>query len=73
MVSVLLDGVLWRLWSLRRDTERLEMVIASTRTSILSLDRQLRQAKDPAFIERQARDRLDLVGENDLIFVFPEE
>lgn len=72
-VSVLLDGVLWRLWGLHRDVERLQSVIASTQNSIGELNRQLHQAKDPVYIEREARDRLDLVSQNDLVFVFPEE
>lgn len=67
------DGVLWRLWGLQRDQDRLEMEISQMRGQIRQLDKNLIEAKDPAFIERQARDRLDLVRENDLVFVFPEE
>lgn len=43
------------------------------RGQIRGLEKSLIEARDPAFIERQARDRLDLVRENDLVFVFPEE
>ena len=71
--SLVFDGILWRLWGLHRDQERLTSEIHSIETEIGSLGRQLRQARDPAFIERQAREKLDLVGENDLVFVFPEE
>lgn len=72
-MSLVFDGILWRLWGLRRDHDRMGSEISSLHGEIRSLDRQLKQARDPAFIERQARDRLDLVGENDLVFVFPEE
>lgn len=70
--SILFNGTLWRLWGLHRDEERIHTEIEATRGEISRLNRQLRQAKDPAFIERQARDRLDLVGEKDLVFVFPD-
>lgn len=33
---------------------------------------QIKQAKDPVFIERQAKDKLDMVDEHDLVFVFSE-
>lgn len=72
-MSLVFDGILWRLWGLHRDHERLSGEISSIQREIGSLGRQLRQARDPSFIERQARDKLDLVGENDLVFVFPEE
>lgn len=72
-MSLLFNGVLWRLWGLHRDLDRLGRDTIEARENLVTLDRQLAQAKDPAFIEQQARDRLDLAGENDLVFVFPEE
>lgn len=71
--TVLFDGILWRLWGLHRDHARLSSEVSTLQNEIKSLDHQLAQAKDPSYIERQARDRFDLVGENDLVFVFPEE
>ena len=32
---------------------------------------QMTVVKDPQYIERLAKDKMDLVGENDLMFVFP--
>lgn len=72
-VSIILNGNLFRLWSLHRDFARITLEIEQTGTNIASLSAQLKQAKDPAFIERQARDKLDLAGEHDLVFVFPEQ
>lgn len=69
-VSVLLNGTLFRLWGLHRDFTSISQEIELTHKSIASLGSQLIQAKDPAFIERQARDKLDLAGEHDLVFVF---
>lgn len=72
-MSLLLNGIVWRLWGLHRDHERLAREIVQTRQELTSLDLQLQQAKDPVFIERQARDKLDLASEDDLVFVFPSE
>lgn len=72
-ITLLMNGLLWRLWGLHRDFERLTVEISGTKTDIEKLDAQLKQAKDPSFIERQARDKLDLVSEKDLVFVFPEQ
>jgi cell division protein FtsB len=72
-VSIVLNGNIWRLWSLHRDFDRIGMEIHQKRDEISSLSSQLKQAKDPAFIERQARDKLDLVSEHDLVFVFSDQ
>src|SRR5438045_3255387 len=72
-ITLLMNGLLWRLWGLHRDFERLTVEIVGTKTDIEKLNAQLKQAKDPSFIERQARDKLDLVSEKDLVFVFPEQ
>ena len=72
-VSIVLNGNLWRLWGLHRDYDRISFEIDETKKGIASLAVQLKQAKDPAFIERQARDKLDLAGEHDLVFVFPDQ
>jgi len=46
--------------------------ILKAREQAKLLDMQIKQANDPSFIERQAKDKLDMVGEHDLVFVFPE-
>lgn len=72
-VSIVLNGNAFRLWGMYRDFERINVEIQQTRQNITSLSAQLKQAKDPSYIERQARDKLDLAGEHDLVFVFPEQ
>lgn len=71
--SIILNGNAFRLWSLHRDFDRMNNEIYQTRQNIGSLSDKLKQAKDPAFIEREARDKLDLAGEHDLVFVFAEQ
>lgn len=58
---------------MHRDHDRRIVEMVETKESIVKLKRLVAQAADPAFIERQARDRLDLAGEKDLVFVFPTQ
>lgn len=73
VATLVLNGLLWRLWGLHRDFAKLNTEIEDTRNSIAKLSVQLQQAKDPSFIERQARDKLDLVSDKDLVFVFSDQ
>lgn len=73
VVSVVLNGNAFRLWGLHRDYSRIQYEIDNTHSTIIQLNSQLKEAKDPSFIERQARDKLDLAGEHDLVFVFADE
>ena len=72
-VSLLANGSLMSLYSLRRDRSRLTEQIQEVRAQMLDLDLKIKKAKDPADIQRQALDRYELGEEGDLIFVFPEE
>lgn len=72
VVTLFLNGTLWKLWGLYRDQKTIFDQTTQAHAQILSIETQLKQAKDPAYIERQARDKMDLVGDHDLIFVFPE-
>ncbi|MBL7687256.1 MAG: septum formation initiator family protein [Bdellovibrionaceae bacterium] len=67
---VLLDGTLFRIWSLDRDRDRLEQRIEQVKGAIVEKERQIKETGRAEFIERQARERLDLVREGDLVFVF---
>lgn len=71
--SLLFNGVLWKIWGLHRDHDRLIFENQNLASQIGELGTQVRQAKDPSFIEKQARDKLDFVGENDLVFVFSDQ
>jgi len=71
--SVILDGSFLRLWSLHRESSALELKIETTKENAKQLVFKIKEAQEPAFIERQARDQLDLVKEGDLVFVFADE
>jgi cell division protein FtsB len=67
-----LNGAVWRVWGLKRDQATISDQILKAKERSKLLDMQIRQAKDQSFIARQAKDKLDMVGEHDLVFVFPE-
>jgi cell division protein FtsB len=72
IVSLFFNGTIWRIWSLRHDLSTIQAQILNSKNQSKALDMQIKQAKDPSFIERQAKDKLDMVGEQDLVFVFSE-
>lgn len=73
VLNLIIDGSLFRLWTLHRDYKTIQKNISATEQQNAKLKIQLAKAKDPAFLEREARDRFDLVSEGDLVFVFSEE
>lgn len=70
--GLFVDGSLLRLWVLHRDSQELEERMVNIVAKSNELAAKIKQAKDPQFIEIQARDRFELAGEGDLIFVFSE-
>ena len=73
VVNLIIDGSLLRLWSLNRDHEATQEKIHILQTKNQEMKIRLAKAKDPAFLEQEARDRFDLVSEGDLVFVFSDE
>lgn len=73
VLNLILDGSLFRLISLYRDQHDIEKRLVTLNQQTKDLKARLRRARDPAFMEREARDRFDLVSEGDLVFVFSEE
>lgn len=71
-ISLFFNGAIWRVWGLRRDMATIAGQINKSRDQSFSLDMQIKQAKDQAYMERQAKDKLDMVGEHDLVFVFSD-
>ena len=69
-LNLVVDGTLLRLWSLHRDYSTLQRDSVTLQTELKTVQAKIHQAKDPEFMEREARDRFDLVGKGDLVFVF---
>ncbi len=72
-VNIVLDGTFLRLWSLNRDAVSISASSDELKNELAGLDEKILQAKDPGYMEREARDRFDLVSEGDLVFVFAGE
>ena len=72
-VSLLFNGSLLRLYGLTHERARLIDDLELNSKHIQELSKQLRMARDPSFIEREARDRYDLADQDDLVFVFADE
>lgn len=73
VAGLLLDGTMFRLWRLSRDTDELAARTVQMRIETTKLDHKILQSKDPNFLELEARERLDLASEGDLVFVFSDE
>ena len=73
LLNVVLDGSLLRLWSLHRDHKSMLIEIEKLQLSNQDLRTRVKHAGDPAFLEREARDRFDLVSAGDLVFIFSED
>ena len=73
LVGILLDGTLYQMWELNAEKKNMQHKIQDTQITIQKLQKQIRMAHDPKFIEREARDRFDLVSKDDIVFVFSDE
>ena len=68
----LLNGSWIRLYKLHRDSNLIATQITDIESQIANLNSQLKKAKDPSFIERQALELYDMANEEDLVFVFSD-
>jgi cell division protein FtsB len=73
VLNLVIDGSLLRLLTLYRDQAEIQKNLGQLSAQTGVLKKRLKHARDPAFMEREARDRFDLVSEGDLVFVFSEE
>lgn len=72
-LSLVASGTLLQLWGLHRNIKKIDVETQATTLKLQSLQKDLLRAQDPDFIEKQARERFDLVHEGDLVFVFSQE
>ncbi len=71
MFVLVFDGTFLRLWSMNKEIEILSQSITQLKIKEEQLNQQIAQANSIQFIEQQARERFELVDENDLLFLFP--
>lgn len=72
-IQLLIQGNLFHLVRMHSDRQALNENLHSIQADLLKLDLKIRQAKDPIFIEKEAKDRLDMAGEDELVFVFSSD
>ncbi len=70
VMSLMINGTVWKVWGLYRDEARFKQEIIRAKADAIMVEGQMLLAKDPQYIERLAKDKMDLVGENDLVFIF---
>lgn len=73
MVSLIAEGSLWRLYRLQKDQIKLNSKIQEEKSKIVKIHQDLKRAKDPSYIEHQAREKFELLEKDDLLFIFSED
>lgn len=72
-LNLVLNGSLYKLYELSRSQSQIQQQIVDERNKLKNIQQQIKVAQDPAFIERQARDQLELLEKDDLLFVFADD
>lgn len=72
-LGVTLDGGLAKYWSLKKTEQELSERISSIQMASDQMRSQIENTKEVSFIERQAREHLDLVNEDEIVFIFSQD
>lgn len=70
-INMMSTGNIVKLLNLKNELDRLGFVLEKNKLEIEQIEQNISKSKDANFIERQAREKLDLVEEGDLVFIFP--
>ena len=72
--SLLAEGTLLDLWSLKSEKVKIQEKYRSLVQQNLKLQEKILQARNSdKFIAKQARERLDMVKEDELVFIFEND
>ena len=63
---------MFRLFQMNRELRVLQNRRLKIEKQTGDIEEKIKKAEDPAFVEKELQQRLDYVGEEDLIFIFPE-
>lgn len=72
-LNFIVDKTLFRVLLLSRDLKIVQNRIQDMETKNTEIQQKIKKAKDPEFIEKELRERLDYTEEGDLIFLFPDK
>ncbi len=71
---LILDGSFFRMLHLYNSQEVLKNRIKDIQIKNTLVEERLKKLEsDPRFLEQEVRERFNLVGEKDIIFIFPDE
>ena len=73
VLCLITDRTWTKLLAQRSELKTMESQITDNQKQIQNLNRNIASVSDPLYIERQAKDLLGLVKNDELIFVFSEE
>ena len=73
LYAVVLDGTLFQLRKLYLSSRALDQKTQEIQTKNQMIVEKVEKLSDPRFLEKEVRDRFDLAGEGDLVFIFPED
>ena len=71
-INLVLDGTVFQVFRLNHDLKIVQNRIQHIEDKNKQLKEQIEKAKDPDFVKKELRERLDYTEEGDLIFLFPE-
>ncbi len=71
--NVVFDGTLFQIRTLYLQKRALTKKSVEINTKNEVLVNKIQQLSDPKNLEKEVRNRFDLAGEGDLIFIFPED
>ena len=71
--NVIFDGTFSRLMNLVRSQKALENRINDIEQKNFLVEERLKKLSDSEFLEKEAKDRFNLIGEEDIVFIFSDE
>ena len=72
-IHLVIGGTFLNLWQLYRNRQALEQRIAELTQKNNQVENHLKKLSESPFLEKEVKDRFNMVGEEDIIFIFSEE
>ena len=73
LINLILDRTLFQIFGLNQNLRVIQNRIDYIGQKNLKIENKIKKSSNPDFVEREARERLDYAGEEDLIFLFPDK
>ena len=73
LFNIIFDGTLFQMRKLYLQQKTLKQQTLEIQTKNDILVEKMKKLSDPKYLEKEVRNRFDLAGQGDLIFIFPED